>query len=369
MNNDPSDATHNGFFLKNAICNLLFDDRSNLNKLLDYAENINQLTSFLSYIEKIKDTKMLSFSTRNSSICAIMLNPAIENSYVRFLPKYMNVSKQLPKNCNYSNDIEIFLACCNDFPVPLYKNKDAEISQSLFAEFCDNPDRFYRTTLFTDEDNKPYCVGLVSYINDFIANLNKRLSDPSARRKLLDQRKAAKKNFKKAESYIQSLFEKKKSLAVIRINLGYKKDFEITTENALKDINRLLTNRRHTGLLSGLYGYILKLEPSSHKGTHIHLMLIFDGTKLKGDETLTQNVGEYWIKHTSYSGEYWYYNESRHPYLDMVIQGIGNISVDDKDKIHNLVMAVKFMCIKDQFVKLKTNLKIKTLRTGNARTL
>ena len=66
------------------------------------------------------------------------------------------------------------------------------------------------------------------------------------------------------EKYVDALQENHSKLCVVRLDLGYKKDetnkANITLEEANKDINKLLNNRRNNSTFDNNVGYLIKIE-------------------------------------------------------------------------------------------------------------
>ena len=96
---------------------------------------------------------------------------------------------------------------------------------------------------------------------------------------LADTTKARKRQASNVK-YMDALQTNHSKICVVRVDLSYKKPYsgEITLEEANKDLNRLLNNRRSKPkIFEHNVGYTIKKEYTEDKGVHLHGVFMFDG--------------------------------------------------------------------------------------------
>lgn len=161
--------------------------------------------------------------------------------------------------------------------------------------------------------------------------------------------------------YVDSLFDHLSKLLVVRIDLGYHKGNQIISQadipakywQAKSHFKHLLNNTRSNSLFKHLVGYIWSLEYGPEKGFHYHLILFFDGSKVRQDEILSRMVGDYWVDCIAGSqGSYWNCNANKHKYLDYC--GIGLIHYSDTEKRAYLKQAAAYLIKIDHYARMLT---------------
>lgn len=170
---------------------------------------------------------------------------------------------------------------------------------------------------------------------------------------LKNYQRSGNKNYKELMEYVDALFDRYSRLLVLRVDLGYRKEFSKTTlAEAKQDREHLFQNTRSNKLFGDMVGHIWKLEHGPDKGFHYHMMFFFDGAKVREDGTLAKLIGEYW-KTTITKGRGLYYNcnadKSRYKSC-----GIG--MVDHRDILirDGLGKAVLYLTKIDLYMKLQT---------------
>lgn len=96
------------------------------------------------------------------------------------------------------------------------------------------------------------------------------------------------------EKYIDALQANHSKMNVVRVDLAYKKPYssDVTLDEATKDLNRLLNNRRSKPLIfEDNIGYIVKKEYTEDKGVHLHAIFMFDGQKVLKDAYKADEIG------------------------------------------------------------------------------
>lgn len=142
--------------------------------------------------------------------------------------------------------------------------------------------------------------------------------------------KKTNKRLDSTKEYIDALQERYSKLCVVREDYSYKKPYSdvITLDEANKDFNRMMNNRRgKPSLFKDLTGYMCLKEYTQDKGVHFHTILIFDGNKVQKDAHMGDKLGEYWKELTGDKGSY--HNCNRNKYKH---KGVGMLHHSDTDK-------------------------------------
>lgn len=211
--------------------------------------------------------------------------------------------------------------------------------------------------------------GCQQFLAGKLADLRRRLRQPEVRRALYRFNFHATPRTKTFSAYIDTLFEHYSRLLVVRIDLGYRKGIALKPVFAPADgvsahqqgeAERLAyeTVRQHRQDLfdflrstfgKELYGYIWKLEYGFEKGYHYHLMLFFNGAKLRCDVKIGLFIGKYWDEFiTADRGTHFNCNARKDQYSDC---GIGMVSHGDTDKRKNLKAAATYLGKHDGLVR------------------
>jgi hypothetical protein len=149
-----------------------------------------------------------------------------------------------------------------------------------------------------------------------------------------------------AKEYVDGLQNKCSKLNVIRIDLAYKKPHSntITFDDANKDFNRMLNNRRNNSIFEHLEGYICKKEETEEKGVHFHVTMFYNGQHVLKDAYKADKIGEYWNKQIT-DGKGSYYNCNRNKYKE---HGIGILNRKDLEKREYLDKSISYLCKDEQ---------------------
>lgn len=338
-----------------SILDMVVDNKTGKTSLsghaLDYAENMKSLEIFLEKIPEMEDREMISGLSENRFNKPEKPEQLLRNYVVLCLPQHMSAVRRLPREYLYSEEVEVFLSCCEAHPIEV----DDE-----FRSFCRTPLKYL--SISADYEN------LRSFVNDFMKDLRQRLLDPKIRKKIRDRRSAAQDNYQQAATYVRRQFSTCARLVILRIDFGYKKEFKASIEQINKDLVHFFSNMRHNKLFRHLRGRIVKIEHGTEKGIHVHLMLFFDGSKRnnRADIHHAQKIGDYWVNIiTKKRGDYWNSNANKKEYEEKGLLGIGVIHADDHLKVNNVLRILRYLCKKEQFIKPRTNPKMKLLRMGD----
>ncbi|MGN2243411.1 inovirus-type Gp2 protein [Frateuria sp. GZRR33] len=198
----------------------------------------------------------------------------------------------------------------------------------------------------------------VDAFNSWIRDLRYAARESGFQKSIDDQERAARKNAASLLKYIRELHEMFAKLVVVRLDLGYSKEYREELED--KELNPSTVKKHFKQLLKylrrkfpTLVGYVWKLEYGTLKSYHYHLMLLFNGHEVRKDVTLGQLVGEHWVNvATEGSGTYWNCNARKDTYSKLGLLGIGTIRYSDTELRAGLEKAALYLAKVDYYVKL-----------------
>ncbi|AWM79068.1 hypothetical protein DKL61_01125 [Gammaproteobacteria bacterium ESL0073] len=101
-------------------------------------------------------------------------------------------------------------------------------------------------------------------------------------------------NFKSYTAYLKALFRKYARLLVIRVDLGYYQFVQTPYKQFMEDVDTFLKKIPFHPVFQHKVGYIWKLEYGQQKGFHVHLLLLYDGSKRRADYHIAKKIGELW---------------------------------------------------------------------------
>lgn len=162
-------------------------------------------------------------------------------------------------------------------------------------------------------------------------------------------------NYASGEKFINTAFGHYSELLIVRVDLGYRQDARHTL--SLVDIQahfEAFLKRRHckefNHIFAHMVGYIRKLEHKPRKGHHYHLILFFDGQKVRDDYQFANEVGKYWADTiTKGIGVFHNCNANKFGYRGC---GIGLIERTDTTKRDILMkLAMGYLAKSDEFCK------------------
>lgn len=198
----------------------------------------------------------------------------------------------------------------------------------------------------------------------------------SFKKEVQKRRKAISKNKQSLLRYIESLFEYRSRLLVLRIDFSYKKDvggFFTTSEgerisftNGIKNKallekwsievreqrNQLLKNLKKK-YKNDLVGYVWKLEYGADKAFHYHMIFFLDESNHRQDIKIAESIGEMWKQQiTQEKGIYWNCNATKKHYEKNNRVATGKIKHDDHELRENLNIMASYLTKPDYFIKL-----------------
>lgn len=159
-----------------------------------------------------------------------------------------------------------------------------------------------------------------------------------------------------AHKLMYGLRDRYARLEVLRLDLSYRKGKYVDLDNFSEALAEVKLNWEvfRKGLVggaavSGVVGYLAKLEYGVRTGFHFHVVVLLDGSKHREDIVLARMLGEHWNNQVVSEGEGRYYNCNRHKngyrYL-----GIGTLDYYDDAKYSALVNLVIEYMVKTDFI-------------------
>lgn len=138
----------------------------------------------------------------------------------------------------------------------------------------------------------------------------------------MDKSRKRKRMLESTANYIDQLLETHSKIQVIRLDLGYTKEYanQTSLDQTNQDLNHLLNNRRSKpSIFKNMIGYIAKREYTDEKGPHIHSLFIYDGQKLNKDAYKGDQIGEYWNQITNGHGIFHNCNREKEKYAECAL--------------------------------------------------
>lgn len=193
----------------------------------------------------------------------------------------------------------------------------------------------------------------VNAFNKCVEGIRSEAGSKEFQARLNRYQRSGNKNKKELDRYVDALFDRYSRLLVLRVDLSYRKEYsDISLERAVSDRVRLFENARANRLFAEMVGFIWKLEHGQDKGFHFHVMFFYDGSKVRQDWSIVQQIGRYWSEVvTKGKGMYFNCNVDKWRYKRC---GIGMIAHDDCQLRGGLRDAVTYLTKADLYMQLKT---------------
>lgn len=269
------------------------------------------------------------------------------SKYYSWVPEFLRVVSMLSDLYTYNEHVNVFIACSKGM-----KLLDENINWGLLNS-ADGKTREANSCFF-----------------ELARMIRKECLSSKIRLAVSKRRHEAQRRFDDYCDYISLCFEKHAKLIFLRIDLYYQSSIapQISAEQAVADLDRLLSNTRHNQIFKGWVGYIAKLEYGAQKRLHWHLIVILNGHIRKGSSHIDacKNIGKYWkTQVTKETGTYWNCNENAKDFDQRNICGIGEIHYSDIQRRMNLELNVlSYLTKTTQLFRPKFGLQVKTIRRG-----
>lgn len=235
----------------------------------------------------------------------------------------------------------------------------------LIDKFCAEADKRSLPDLVHSYRKKHYPetkIQLSAKLNEFIKYIQELSNSTEIKKEINNHLRSSKKNERELSDYIDKIFNKHSRVMVLRIDLGYKKEFTKNhsafpiehLKKAKSHCARFLKKMRETVLKKVWIGYAWKLEYGPDKSYHYHFLIFLDGAQVREDITITKIIGDYWRDSvTEGAGVYFNCNAIKERYTH---RGVGNIDYSDRIAINNLKnFVVTYICKRDKYIRLFLN--------------
>lgn len=192
----------------------------------------------------------------------------------------------------------------------------------------------------------------VQWLNEVFREFQSTLKSPDYKKQVRAFEQGAQKNYRRAQQYIDSLYQRYSKLLVVRVDLSYKSGIchRVKAHHLRQHRQALYKAINSDPLFSHCVGYILKLEFGMEKGFHYHALFFFNGQKVRQDITLGKLIGELWQERiTDMAGLYFNCNYQKERYREL---GIGLLKRADEGSKKGLLNAVRYLCKADAWVRL-----------------
>ncbi|MGL6453134.1 YagK/YfjJ domain-containing protein [Aeromonas veronii] len=184
---------------------------------------------------------------------------------------------------------------------------------------------------------------LAGDINNALYAFLREFKSKVHRKYLNNLKRVQSRNQRSISTYVNSLFDQHAKLLVIRLDIGYHKDYydQLTLDLVTNDLRCYL--RRIQNKYPALVGYIWKLEFGVDRRFHTHITFIFNGAVHQQDISLGIALGEVWEDMSDNNGSYYNCQIRREDYQRRGTDGIGMVHYSDTTKRINLINALGYL--------------------------
>lgn len=318
-----------------AIQSTAISDETDFADLYDRADYqaISALALVEKFVEQIIKSKEIAFDVRPLGTRHAVFEKRLANFYQ---PINRVLRNDYPEHLQYSPRVEVFLDACK------------------YLRICLGEFRFGQYLEIDPHIKWTYA----DIFNELILEIRHRCKQSKFRMRLKRHERNVLRRRTKAFMWLRALYDDGYSRYVwLMLNLGYCGHIRkhITPQIIQADLHHLFNNRRSNQLLSGIKGYICKIEEGDKSGLHAHLLIAYEASR-RDDINLTKLLGIYWSKViTQGRGRYW--NSNRYKKRNEQLghgDGTGIIDYHDIAKRAALLKNVAYLCKADQYLKSKT---------------
>jgi hypothetical protein len=294
------------------------------------------------FVRAVVKYKSMGYEVKVNRHGAYSVRGLLLSKYVGYMSSFLSIYRCKSSHIRYSEHIELFFLAvkaigleCVDFGKPLWiSNPNSKPNYVLFNE-------------------------LIQWLRDGASN-STFLERVRIREKKSIQR------YDSMSRYAVYLLKKYKRLLVLRVNFYYLKEFvgAISEEEARRDINRLLRNRRHNGsVFDDMVGYICRIEWAPDTRYHFHVMFFLDGDKARKHVYRADEIGKYWANSIT-KGKGRFHNSNR-DIFKFPWCGVGMIHFSSQVEIDNLQKAISYLTKKEQEILANALGHDRNLMRGN----
>lgn len=209
-------------------------------------------------------------------------------------------------------------------------------------------------------------TGRLNYqlFNALIDNLRTRGRGSRYRLRLRRFERNCRRRVGRVLAWEQGMFVWRSRHQFLMLVLGYQAESRpsVTPERVQADLSRFLNNRRTNKLLSGIDGYVAKIEEGDESGLHVHILIAY-APVTRDDIGIARRIGEYWRDViTQGDGSYWNSNvdKARHARWGHGV-GTGLINQFDVHARESLRRNLRYLAKSDQHLRKKGSSKVRVL--------
>ncbi|WP_374354210.1 inovirus-type Gp2 protein [Thermomonas sp.] len=211
-----------------------------------------------------------------------------------------------------------------------------------FAQHAFNPliDLFWKHAKALPSRNQIVLDIDAKAIKACVAAIRKEASTPMFRKRRSKHLKHVRRNTESLLNYIDELFERWGTLLVIRLDIGYRREFQGPETGAVnlsytqvrEHREKFMDYVRSKAFPGLLRGFAWSLEMGRTSSFHHHMLLFIDGSESRKDVLLARMLGEHWQNViTDKQGRYYNCNADHHDR-----SGVGMIRHWNSEKLTNL---------------------------------
>lgn len=187
--------------------------------------------------------------------------------------------------------------------------------------------------------------------NWLISTVRSKAEGRGFQRSEYERKRNCRRNYDTGHAFLEAVFKKCSRVEVARLDLKYQKPFkaELTLSQVRKDFRRLWNGRRENRRFKDLVGYMWSLEYTDLERFHYHLILLFDGSRVRDPYDRGLKVGDRWVESaTSGRGgvHHCRKNAYRYPYLGTID------AIDLKKRDWLLVHGAEYLTKCDQLLQI-----------------
>lgn len=174
-------------------------------------------------------------------------------------------------------------------------------------------------------------------------------SSQDFRRREFDRWYEQKRRRERLEKYVRGVLRKYARTLVLRLDLGYRKEFPVDIAVVYDDLDDLIISiRQRTGIFKDLIGYVIAVEQGREKGYHIHVAFFLPGHLHQRDGYLIKQCGALWKGITEGRGVFHSCNAEKDRFEALGLRGVGMIYRDDERSVENVVRTVGYLADPDK---------------------
>lgn len=198
----------------------------------------------------------------------------------------------------------------------------------------------------------------VDQLNAFVDKLRAAAKRTGFMENVANHERGTLKNAKTVRKYLNALYCDYPKILHVRIDLYYKvlwprpDAYPLSAEQMKADRAKFMRHVRKK-FKDKAIGHMWTVEYGEMKGPHFHLLLHFNGQKVRQGITIAHQLGEHW-QHviTNGLGRYWNVNKYEGGFEAQGRRGIGLISHADEKRRENLLRAALYLVKADLFVRM-----------------